>query len=220
MKEKLEHPSLKALVEDAIEKKILSGSLKPGEKIAEIELAESFGVSRTPIKTSLIELAKEGLIELIPRRGAFVKVFTKEDMKKIREVRAALEGLAGKLAVDHATVTIFTRLENCISAYEEESKLYLTADTQEEKQRHEENITTLDIQFHNLILETSRNEYLMELATKKHIQFQCFINRSYDDLNFQRVVQEHTNIVSALKHKDKQHIETLLVSHVKGTGDK
>jgi len=81
---------------------ILEGQLEPGEKVNEKRLTEQFGVSRTPLREALKVLANEGLLDLIPHRGAVITRQSEAELAEVFRVLAALEGLAGELAADHA----------------------------------------------------------------------------------------------------------------------
>ncbi|NEU31472.1 GntR family transcriptional regulator [bacterium LRH843] len=86
--------SLSHLIAEKITQQIIIGELKPGEKIIEADYAEEFGTSRAPIRESLYQLATEGLIERIPRKGAVVKGYNEVEIYDILEIRRSLEGLA------------------------------------------------------------------------------------------------------------------------------
>src|ERR1700684_2994819 len=79
---------------------ILSGRLRPGERISELQAVETTGVSRTPVRMALVRLEEEGLLEAIPSGGFMVKAFTERDIYDAIEVRGALEGLAARLAAE------------------------------------------------------------------------------------------------------------------------
>src|SRR5215475_3220948 len=81
----------------ALRELILSGDLKPGDRISELAIVERLGVSRTPIRMALVRLEEEGLLELIPSGGFSVKAFSERDIYDAIEVRGTLEGLAARL---------------------------------------------------------------------------------------------------------------------------
>ena len=96
---------------DRLEQDIVTGALRPGERLDEQSLAARFGVSRTPIREALMQLATAGLIELQPRRGAFVASLSLRDVIERFEVMAALEGACAALAARRITES--ERLEPC-----------------------------------------------------------------------------------------------------------
>lgn len=95
---------------------ILSGSLRPGERISELQAVETTGVSRTPVRMALVRLEEEGLLEAIPSGGFMVKAFSERDIVDSIEVRGTLEGLAARLAAERGvTVRDLEPLKQCIA---------------------------------------------------------------------------------------------------------
>lgn len=214
----VKHPNLNEVVREAIEEQILSGVLSPGGKVAEAELAGILEVSRTPVKLALIELSKEGIIEVIPRRGAYVKIFSREDMIKIQQVRAALEGLAGKLTAEKFGNHQYRELKSIITEYQRLGKAAEQEKDDSARREMETKMKRLDLDFHNRILDFSGNEYLVSVARRKNLQFQCFINKAWGDKreNRRRVVREHKEILASLKNNDPETTERLLKDHITG----
>src|SRR5262245_45572811 len=90
--------SKREAVYEQLRDQILAGDLRPGEVINERTVAESLGSSRVPLREALIELQRDGLVRLVPRRGAFVRTFSAPDVQHLYELREALEGLAAARA--------------------------------------------------------------------------------------------------------------------------
>lgn len=215
-KKRLSNHTLTNAVSQEIEEKILAGELASGDKIVEEDLARQFGVSRTPVKIALVELANEGIIEVIPRRGAFVKVFSREDLHQIHQVRAVLEGLSGRLAAPSFGHEDIDYLHENIDAYTRLIPGSASSDSQE-RYRISMQMKHLDLDFHNYILNKSGNEYLISTAQKKHLQFQCFINTNwaeYDSAECKRVAREHREIAAALEQHQSELSEALLREHI------
>lgn len=215
MENPIEYPLLHKVVQKAIEERILSGHFAPGEKISEVDVAISFGVSRTPVKLALNELAAEGIVEMFPRRGAFVKVFSDEDIKKIHQVRSVLEGLSGRLAAQNRTDKDLKQLRTIVDTYRD-----LVVVDQENQTADSKKITAklkrLDLDFHNTILSMSGNEHLVDIARRKNLQFQCFINviRGESRESRLRVLSEHEQILKALEAGDADLCEHLMQNHI------
>lgn len=89
-----EYLPLRDVVFNTLRQAILKGDLKPGERLLEIALAERLGVSRTPVREAMRKLEQEGLVVMIPRRGAQVASITEKDLNDVLEVRIALENVA------------------------------------------------------------------------------------------------------------------------------
>src|SRR5262249_59318784 len=83
---------------DALRDAIVDGRLQPGERLRTVALAESLNLSRTPVREALVQLEREGLVEIVPRRGAVVRAFANEDLLDLYEVRAVLEAAAARRA--------------------------------------------------------------------------------------------------------------------------
>ncbi|MDE5932112.1 MAG: GntR family transcriptional regulator, partial [Lachnospiraceae bacterium] len=94
---------LRDVVFNTLRKAILTGELKPGERLLEIHLANQLGVSRTPIREAIRKLELEGLVIMIPRRGAEVAQITEKSLRDVLEVRRALDALCAELACDRIT---------------------------------------------------------------------------------------------------------------------
>ena len=94
---------LRELVFESLREAIIQGKLGPGERLMEIQLAEEMGVSRTPVREAIRKLELEGLVVMIPRKGAYVAGLSLKDIADVFEIRRALEGLAAELASERAT---------------------------------------------------------------------------------------------------------------------
>ena len=99
---------LRDVVFNTLRQAILRGELKPGERLMEIQLANKLGVSRTPIREAIRKLELEGLVLMIPRKGAEVAEITEKNMLDVLEVRRALEELAVQLACEKLDFTFYS----------------------------------------------------------------------------------------------------------------
>src|SRR5579863_4831378 len=111
---KLENRTLRQQVADHLREEILSSRLAPGTELGEVALARSLGISRGPLREALGQLAAEGLVTMIPRRGAVVTRLTRSEFIDAYQVREALESLAMKLAVPRLTAEEKARLHEKI----------------------------------------------------------------------------------------------------------
>ena len=117
-----EYLPLRDIVFHTLRKAIITGELPPGERLMETQLGEKLGVSRTPIREAIRKLELEGLVVMVPRKGAQVAQFTQKDIKDVLEVRAALEALAVRLASKRMDERSFLRLQLVITEYEYAAK--------------------------------------------------------------------------------------------------
>ena len=144
---------------DQLEQDIVTGALRPGERLDEQSLAARFGVSRTPIREALMQLASGGLIELQSRRGAFVASLSLREVIERFEVMAALEGACGALAARRLTDAERRALANAHEACAREAP---SGDPDAYYYANE--------RFHEIIYAASHNSYLAEQARQLHDQ--------------------------------------------------
>ncbi|PTQ13034.1 GntR family transcriptional regulator [Sphingomonas oleivorans] len=186
---------------------ILGGELKPGAKIPERQLCERFGVSRTPLREALKVLAAEGLIELLPQRGAIVAQISAEDIEELFPIMAALEALAGELACERATDADIARIR---ALHDQMMESYRIDD--------EDNYLRLNRLVHEAIFDIARNDTLAAMYQQilMRIHAHRFIVRK-SEANWKSAVEEHEQIMEALAARDKRRLSRLLRKHVTGT---
>ena len=136
---------LRDVVFNTLRKAILTGELKPGERLMEIHLANRLGVSRTPIREAIRKLELEGLVIMIPRRGAEVAQITEKNLKDVLEVRRALDALCVELACDRISAE---ELEKLREACEEFERATETKDAT--------TIAKADVELHDIIVQAAR----------------------------------------------------------------
>ncbi|WP_306258831.1 GntR family transcriptional regulator [Pararhizobium sp. IMCC21322] len=197
-------------IRENLEQAILTGSYVDGLRLDELRLAEQFEVSRTPIREALQMLAATGLVDLIPRRGAFVRHPGFVELVEMFEVMAELECLCGRLAARRLTDTHLVDLRaaesGCVSALE-------SGDTDAYYRANE--------RFHNLLYQASGNGFLTGEANRLHKRLQPF--RRLQLRVRGRMVQsmdEHKAILSALEAGDAETTGRLLRDHVAIQGEK
>ena len=148
-----EYLPLRDVVFNTLRQAILKGELKPGERLMEIQLANKLGVSRTPVREAIRKLELEGLVLMIPRKGAEVAEITRQDMEDVLEVRTALEELAVKDACDHITDAQLSELKKASNEFKkallEGKDLVTCADA--------------DMHFHDVILSATNNRRLIQM---------------------------------------------------------
>jgi len=181
-------------VVDRLREAILNGSFVPGERLVESEVAESLGTSRTPVRESLIQLEQEGLIENRPNRGSFVKDFTAEDVREIFRLRAALEGVAWRLAVERMNEEDLQFLEGLLGKQREAIA----------KGDHDK-LIKLDGLFHQHILKVAGGPRLLKMWSQLETQREAVLNRLYrasPDIAPAVVEWDHSRILQAFCEGD------------------
>ncbi len=182
------HKPLREMVYEELKMQILKGSIIPGTRMMEVELAEEMGVSRTPIREAIRKLEKEGLVTIEPRRGAYASMISTEDMVEILEVRQDLEGLAAYFAANRMTEEKMEELREVSNSYNEAVK-----------SGKMEDMIKYDTRFHHIIVESCRNKILVQMIEQLQELVLRFRYIYYD--NFRRaenMPEEHEAIVAAI----------------------
>lgn len=146
------HRPLREIVYEELKMQILRGTIVPGTRLMEVEMAEQMGVSRTPIREAIHKLEKEGLVVIEPRRGAYVSRVSMEDMLEILELRENLEGFAAYRAALNMTEEEKQELRKVEHLYNEAVKEGSTVD-----------LIKFDTDFHSLIVKGSKNKILVNV---------------------------------------------------------
>lgn len=191
-------------MKEALEQDIVTGQLVPGTRLEEMGLAERFGVSRTPVREALNQLASIGLVEIRPRRGAVVAEIGLKQMVEMFEVMAELEGMCGQLAARRMSGEDRAKLVEC----HEQARSF--ADAEDHDGYYDANVC-----FHECIYQGSRNTYLADqtrvlrnrLAPYRRLQLR---QRQRLSESF----QEHGQILEAIAQGDEARAKQLLSDHV------
>ena len=181
-----------------------SGELAPGTRLNEIELCNTMGVSRTPLREAIRSLATEGLIELQPNRGAIVSIVSQEDVTEILPIMASLEGLGGRLAAIHM----------------DQSKIVQVRKIHDQMIAHYKNNEVAEYfetnrLIHELITEGSGNQTLVDTinslsAKVRRARFSAQMTQE----SWAKAVSEHEEMIAALEAQDPDRLEAILVQHV------
>ena len=185
---------LRDVVFNTLRKAILTGELKPGERLMEIHLANRLGVSRTPIREAIRKLELEGLVTMIPRRGAEVAQITEKSMKDVLEVRRALDALCAELACDRISEEEMGKLEEACAGFEKATR---TGDTTA--------IAKADVALHDIIVAATGNQRLVQLVN--NLAEQMYRYRFVyikDESQHERLIEEHRMIYDSIRKKDKE----------------
>jgi DNA-binding GntR family transcriptional regulator len=184
--------TLRAEVVDMIRDAIITGKLKPGEHLKETVLAKQMSVSRSPVREALRQLEQEGLVVSIPNQGSFVKVFDEKDIEEIFTLRAALEDLACEIVLRDGNLQSadFQRLE----AYIEQQREAIEA-------RDFDQLTKLDMEFHEFICRKSESERLLKMWQSLRAQMHIFFYQRFQALDWvpETVDTDHSAILEALR---------------------
>ena len=195
---------LRDVVFNTLRQAILTGELSPGERLMEIHLANRLGVSRTPIREAIRKLELEGLVTMIPRRGAEVAQITEKSMNDVLEVRSAMDALCVELACDRITVAELERLH---AACEEFEKAVKRKDVKE--------IAQADVALHDIIAEATGNARLIQLISNLSQQMYRYRFEYIKDFSQQdRAGEEHRIIYESIVKKDKETAKEAAKLHI------
>lgn len=199
---------LREIVFESIREAIINGTLKQGERLMETQLAEELGVSRTPVREAIRKLELEGLVVMLPRKGAYVAGIMPQDVADILEIRAVLEGLAAKLAAERISAEELQELKDEVLLIEAS----LAADNIEEA-------IEADTKFHRNLIAASKNSRLIGIVSNLQEQIQRFrvmLTKERHDL-MKSSCEEHHRIIEALSSKSQEEAQRLAKIHVEKT---
>lgn len=185
---------LRDVVFNTLRQAILTGELKPGERLMEIHLANKLGVSRTPIREAIRKLELEGLVTMIPRRGAEVAQITEKGLKDVLEVRRALDALSVELACDRISTEELEALGRACDRFEKEAA---TGDPKK--------IAKADVEFHDIIVKATRNNRLIQLINNLSEQMYRYrFEYIKDSSTHEQLIAEHRILFACIRSKDKE----------------
>ena len=199
-----EYLPLRDVVFNTLRQAILTGELKPGERLMEIHLADRLGVSRTPIREAIRKLELEGLVVMIPRKGAQVARITEKNLKDVLEVRRALDMLAVRLACSRMDDEYKKQLREACDEFARVVKNNNTKD-----------ITEADVRFHDIINKATGNDRLIQLVNNLAEQMYRYRLEYIKDAAYHnRLVAEHEEIYSAIMDGDEERAAKAVVLHI------
>lgn len=199
-----EYLPLRDVVFNTLREAILKGDFAPGERLMEKQLAERLGVSRTPIREAIRKLELEGLVVMVPRKGAEVASITGKDISDVLEVRATLEALAVRLA--------------CKKMSEHDLEELITVNDEFKKAAKELDVKTViakDVEFHDIIFHSSDNERLIGIINNLREQIYRYrVEYIYKKKSYADLVEEHDNIVEAIVGRNPKKAADTASQHI------
>jgi DNA-binding GntR family transcriptional regulator len=188
---------------------LVEGAIAPGAKLNERELAERLSVSRTPLREAIKMLAAEGLVELLPNRGAVAVRLDEHDVFNTFEVMAELEGMSGELAAQRITDAELAEIKAL--HYE-----MLAAHTRRDLSTY----YRLNAQIHRAINAAAKNPVLSSTYNQVNARLQALRFRSnQEEAKWKRAVKEHEQMIEALARRDSGALRSVLVQHLQHKRD-
>lgn len=200
-----DYKPLRDVIFDTIREAIIAGELKPGERLMEVQLAEKMGVSRTPVREAIRKLELEGLVDMVPRKGAHVAELSIKDIMDVLEVRSSLDGLASSLSAERITEEEIKELKHIYGQFVN----YV------EKENLQGSIKK-DVEFHDVIYRSSRNEKLIQIANNLREQvhrFRIIYLKGYSSPK--EIIKEHQDIIDAISSRDTLTAQKLAEDHIR-----
>lgn len=195
---------LRDVVFNTLRRAILTGELKPGERLMEIHLANRLGVSRTPIREAIRKLELEGLVTMIPRRGAEVAQITEKSLQDVLEVRRALDALCAELACDRITAEGKASLKRACDRFEEVTR---TGDAVA--------IAEADVELHDIIVQATGNQRLVQLINNLSEQMYRYrFEYIKDESGHENLISEHRMIYESIMNGDKEKAAAAARLHI------
>ncbi len=199
-----EYLPLRDVVFQTLRQAILRGKLQPGERLMEIHLAQQLGVSRTPVREAIRMLEQEGLVIMIPRKGAIVAEITKSDLEDVLEVRAALEELAVKKACRNISQEQLQELKKAAGKF--------AASLQKEELMA---CAQADVAFHEIISAATENRRLIQILNNIREQIYRYrLENLKDKSSHANLVEEHTAICRALEERSEEKASEAVRVHI------
>ena len=178
-------------------------------RLDERQLAQDFGISRTPVREAMAQLEREGFVRSVPRRGVYVVRKTKHEVIELIQAWAALESMAARLITEHASDEDIAGLRRMFTTFEGD-KLHTKLDDYSE----------VNIAFHQSIIELSGNQALIRLAENLFTHMRMIRGATIgEDDRVDRSIRDHMNIIQALEARDTRRAEELVRQHALGLAE-
>lgn len=206
-----ESKPLREKIADRIRADIIKGYYKDGERLVEPKLAETLGISRTPIREALRQLEGEGFIDIVPRKGAVVKELTLKDINDLYAIKANLEGLAARQATGHISDKDIERLKGI------NEKFYQISS---KNKNVIEEYLKYNIDFHDIFIKASNNKKLIETLEGLSKNFQRFKSILVTKAErTEEAFSEHNEIIRSFEARDAELAEKAVRLHIESGWD-
>ena len=195
---------LRDIVFEYLRESILKGKLEPAQRLMEVQLAEQLGVSRTPVREAIRKLELEGLVVMLPRKGAYVADVSLKDIIEVLEIRAALEGLAASVAAERMTDEDLEKLE--LISYQFKKSL---------ENGDIDMMVKKDIELHDLVFRSTNNQKLIQINNSLREQVYRFrVTYISDNYTSKNLVKEHEDIIAAIHKRNSKEAMQRSTVHI------
>jgi DNA-binding GntR family transcriptional regulator len=200
-----DYKPLREVIFNTLRKAIINGELKPEERLMEEHLANKMGVSRTPVREAIRKLELEGLVKMVPRKGARVADLSAKDIMDVLEIRASLDGLATSLSAERIQDNELKELNNVriqFMNYVEKKNL--------------QGSIKKDVEFHDIIYRSSRNDKLIQIISnlREHVQrFRVIYLKDF--CSSKELIREHMDIYEAIRSRSPEKAGLMAQRHIR-----
>ena len=190
----------------ALRQKIVSGALCAGQRLYEGRLADELGVSKTPIRSALLRLSQEAMVEFRERRGFFVCSISSQDIRDVVELREVVEALAVRKLADYPNPATIKALRACFADIKPSGVDAINPE-----------FAKADFAFHQLLVESADSALLQRMRNLLDIPIQMYLvcRHELDSDDQDRLHAEHKAIVDAIERSDGEHAEALIREHIR-----
>jgi DNA-binding GntR family transcriptional regulator len=189
------------LIADALRSAILRGKLKSGQSLKQDEIATEFKVSKIPVREALVQLQAEGLVRLIPSRGAIVSSLTLAEVDEIYTMRHALEPIALRRAIPNMTAADFDEMEHLLNKIDHETDLSKWAERNWE--------------FHEALYRPANMPHLLQTTRELHNNVVRFLIYYISDTQLKKSQQQHRELLKLCRARDVENACALLLEHLR-----
>lgn len=204
----LERTVMREQIKELIIERILAGTLKPGDRIVELQLVNELGVSQAPVREALRDLEAMRFVESEPYKGARVRAVTRAELAASYPVRAVLEELAGHLAAPLADAELLSRLD---------AEMQNMRRSARDKDQH--GLLVHDARFHELIIEAAGNSVLLDAWGGLRIRAFTLVSMVTSHLDLVAIANTHEPILDALRAGDAELTGKVMKEHIAHFGD-
>lgn len=186
----------------ALKQLIIEQKYRPEQILNEKELMQTFDIGRTPLREVLLDLQRDGLVNVVPRCGTFVSSLSLEDLKNISQIRPALEGLVVEILCDYATQQ---QLDDMAAILQEAEEIIASNGGETLCSESVVAIRNLESNLHNYMYESTRNPYLIYIC--RQLEANCERYWVYANLNTDWLIsqiEDHKNLYQAIVRKDRE----------------
>jgi DNA-binding GntR family transcriptional regulator len=196
------HLTLREKIVETVRNAIVNGQIPAGTRVAEPELADRFGISRTPIREAFRQLESEGFITVIPRKGAIVASLSAKDISDFYDLKMVLEGYAARCAAKSLTEKEMVKMETVNRQMEAAAE-----------KKDLRKVLALHNEFHDIFLKACGNEKLHAIVQNMVMQFQRFRLILAMRGKIEGSLRQHREIIDAFRKRDAQLAESLVVKN-------